>query len=76
MDLTAPGSFTRLTGAASLAQTLTNVDRIHFRHDVPPYIHTPDPIKADVGIDRLILTDFATAAAPTTWGRIKRLYRD
>jgi hypothetical protein len=76
VDLTAPGSFTRLTGAASLAQTLTNVDRIHFRHDVPPYIHTPDPIKADVGIDRLILTDFATAAAPTTWGRIKRLYRD
>jgi hypothetical protein len=29
-----------------------------------------------VGIDRLILTNFATAAAPTTWGRIKRLYRD
>lgn len=76
VDLTAAGNFTRLTGGASFAQTLSNVDRVHFRHDLTPYIHTPDPIQADVGIDRLILTNFATPAVATTWGRIKQLYRD
>lgn len=75
VDLTTPGSWTRLLGGATFAQTLSNVDRVHFRHDLAPYTQTPDFIQADVGIDRLIITSFATPARSTTWGRIKRLYR-
>jgi hypothetical protein len=51
------------------------VDRIHFRHDLPPYTHPPDLVQGDVGFDRLILTNAMTPAARTTWGRVKRLYR-
>ena len=76
VDLTVPGDFVRLIGSGTFAQTLSNVDRIHFRHDLTPYVHSPDPIQGDFGIDRLILTNATTAAAPTTWGRIQRLYRD
>jgi hypothetical protein len=75
VDLTASGDFKRIVGTGTLAECLSDVDRLHFRHDLAPYIHTPDPIQADVGIDHLVLTTRATAARPTTWGRIKRLYR-
>ena len=74
VDLTRPGDFTRIIGSGSLAQALSNVDRIHFRHDLPPYIHPPDLIQGDVGIDRLIITNASTAVSATTWGRIKSLY--
>ena len=76
VDLTVPADFVRLIGSGTFAQTLSNVDRIHFRHDLTPYVHPPDVIQADVGIDRLILTNSSTPTAATTWGRIKRLYRD
>jgi hypothetical protein len=76
VDLTSPSSWSRLIGSASYLETLANVDRVHFRHDVSPYIHVPDAIKADFGIDRLIVTTFATPVQTTTWGRIKRLYHD
>lgn len=75
VDLTASGNWTRLTGSASLTTTLSAVDRVHFRHDVTPYIHTPDAIQGDVGMDRLIFTNFATPTTSTSWGRIKHLYR-
>src|SRR5262249_6167939 len=74
VDLAAPGDGPRLTGSASFMQTLQAVERLHFRHDMTPYIHTPDPIQADVGMDRLIFTNDATPTQATTWGRIKRLY--
>jgi hypothetical protein len=74
VDLTAAGDWKRLTGSASFLETLASVDRLHFRHDLTPYIHTPDPIQADVGMDRLIITNDVTPVQATTWGRIKRLY--
>lgn len=74
VDLTQPQHWTRLIGSATYLETLAAVDRLHFRHDLSPYIHTPDPIQADVGMDRLIITTFATPARTTTWGRIKSLY--
>ena len=55
VDLTATGSFKRIVGTGTFAQCLSNVDRVHFRHDLAPYVHTPDPIQADVGIDHLVL---------------------
>lgn len=34
---------------------LHNVERILFRHDLPPFEHTPDPTFGDLGIDRIEL---------------------
>jgi hypothetical protein len=75
VDLTAIGNFTRIIGSGTLAQALASVDRIHFRHDLPPYAQTPNPLQGDLGIDRLIITNTLTAVPATTWGRIKSLYR-
>ena len=36
-------------------QALRNVDRLHVRHDNAPYIQTPNSIRADFGIDRIML---------------------
>ncbi len=41
----------------TLAQALQNVNRILLRHDVAPYIKTPDAIAATGGIDQLLLTN-------------------
>jgi len=75
VDLTSPANFTQIIGTASFSQALMNVDRIHIRHDLAPFVQTPDAIQGDFGLDRLTLTDLATPAARTSWGRIKRLYR-
>ncbi len=74
VDLTRVGDFTRILGTG-FVEALSSVDRIHFRHDLPPYIHPPDLIQGDVGFDRLIITNPSTAVPATTWGRIKSLYR-
>jgi hypothetical protein len=75
VDLTASGNFTRIIGSGTFAQALANVDRILFRHDLAPYMQSPDSIQGDFGMDRLILTNPVTAIRASTWGRIKNLYR-
>jgi hypothetical protein len=75
VDLSLATNFTQILGSGTFVQALASVDRIHFRHDRPPFVLTPDPIQADVGIDHIVLANFATAASATSWGRIKRLYR-
>ena len=75
VDLTDAANFTRIIGSGTFTQALSNVDRIHFRHDLAPYLQTPNSIQGDVGIDRLIITNPATPASSTTWGRIKAVYR-
>ncbi len=75
VDLTSAGNFTQIIGTASFSSALQNVDRIHIRHDLAPFVQTPDAIQGDFGLDRLTLTNLATPAARTSWGRIKRLYR-
>jgi hypothetical protein len=74
VDLT-DGNYKRIIGTGTFEQCLSAVDRIHFRHDHAPFIHPPDPIQADCGIDHLVLLSSSTPTVATTWGRIKRLYR-
>jgi hypothetical protein len=74
VDLTSP-SWSRILGSGTFAQALTNVDRIHLRHDHAPFVLSPDLILGDFGLDRLILINPATPSRASTWGRIKQLYR-
>jgi hypothetical protein len=75
IDLGNSANFTRTIGSGTFAQALAAVDRIHFRHDLAPYVQSPDAIQGNVGIDHIVLTNLATPTLATTWGRIKRLYR-
>ena len=61
VDLTS-ADWTQTAGDPPLTLTdaLMFVDRIHFRHDIPPFEripNAPDPIAGDLGIDDLLLTD-------------------
>jgi len=75
VDLTSPGNFTRIIGSGTFAAALGSVDHILIRHDRAPFVQAPDMIQGDFGLDRVTLGSAGDAAAATTWGRIKRLYR-
>ncbi len=78
VDLTSGANWTQILGSGTFANALTMVNRVHLRHDPAPYDpvpHAPDPIRADVGIDHILLTNSSTPARATSWGRIKTLYR-
>ena len=75
VDLTLPGSFTQIIGSGTFADALRSVNRILVRHDRAPFVQVPDFVQGDFGLDRVTLASTGTASAPTTWGRIKQLYR-
>ena len=76
VDLTSETKFTHIRGTGTFDQALQNVNRIHFRHDVAPYFpNSADAIAADVGIDHLVLSGVNVPVLPTTWGRLKAIYR-
>ena len=67
VDLTSSANWTRIRGSGTLAAALATVDRVHIRHDPPPYSMIPSPpdfIAADVGIDHFLLTNGLVAVAP------------
>lgn len=55
VDLTSDANWTRIRGNASLAEVLADVADAHFRHDVAPFILSPDQIVGDIGIDNITL---------------------
>jgi len=58
VDLTNSANWTRIIGfTGTFAQALSNVDRVHLRHDNAPFSQVPNPVTGDVGIDRLLLTN-------------------
>jgi hypothetical protein len=48
-----PSQWTRIVGSGSFAECLNFADRIHFRHDIPPFIQNPEDIVGVLGIDRI-----------------------
>lgn len=75
IGLSDANQFTRIIGSGTFAQALQSIDRILIRHDLAPFVQSPDPGAGDFGIDRVILTAVATPARHSTWGKIKALYR-
>lgn len=55
-----------IIGTVTLADALTNVKKIHIRHDLAPYSQFPDPVAGDVGLDRLMLSNVALGVEPGT----------
>ena len=56
--------FTRIFGTLTFAEALTNVKKIHLRHDLAPYSQFPDPVVGDVGIDRVMLSNVSLGVEP------------
>jgi hypothetical protein len=75
VDLSSEANFTRIIGQGTFAAALQHVDRIHLRHDVAPYLQSPDPIQGDFGLDGLTLTNDAVPVGALSWGRLKSIYR-
>lgn len=48
-----PADWTRIVGAGSFAECLEFTDRIHLRHDLPPFFQQPNTIAGVLGIDRI-----------------------
>lgn len=55
VDLTSDANWTRIRGSSSLADVLADVADAHFRHDLEPFVTSPDPIAGDIGIDNIML---------------------
>lgn len=67
VDLSSGADWTRIRGSGTFASALTAVDRVHIRHDPPPFAmiaDPPDAIAADAGIDHLLLTNGLVAVEP------------
>jgi hypothetical protein len=75
VDLSDPMSFTRIIGQGTFQAALQRVDRILLRHDKAPFMHSPDYIQGDFGLDKVWLTNDAVPVRPLSWGRLKGLYR-
>ena len=75
VDLSTQTGWTRTIGSGTFQAALMAVDRINIRHDRAPFQQTPDFTAGDFGIDQLLLTNDAVAVAPSTWSRLKSLYR-
>lgn len=48
-----PSDWTRIVGSGSFAECLGFADRIHFRHDLPPFVQNPNRTVGVLGIDRI-----------------------
>src|SRR6058998_2074126 len=63
VTLVSASDFTQIIGPGGFEDALQNVELIHIRHDVAPYVQFPDNITGNVGIDRLLL--IAVAGVPS-----------
>jgi hypothetical protein len=76
VPLNGPAGWTQISGVAgTFLNALQTADRILLRHDLAPYVSTPNTIKADVGIDHIELRGSPTPTVNGSWGRLKSLYR-
>ncbi len=67
VDLSNAANWTQIIDPLPLetfAQALQTVDRVHVRHDRPPFIQMPDPLDGDVGLDHLLLTNGIVGVPP------------
>jgi flagellar hook capping protein FlgD len=64
VDLSSLGNWQQIIGTGTFAQALQAVDRVHIRHDKPPFMQAPDPLDGDFGIDHLLLTNGTVGVPP------------
>ncbi len=61
VDLGDSANFTQTVSfpGGNYTLALRTADRLHWRHDLPPFVQPPDPIIGQVGLDRIHLTNAA-----------------
>ena len=64
VDLSSDANWTHHIGTGTFAAALQGATNIHVRHDNAPYTQQPDQIAADVGLDRLLLTNGVVGVEP------------
>lgn len=64
VDLSSATNWARIIGAGTFAQALQTVDRVHIRHDLPPFAQVPDPLDGEFGLDHLLLTNGIVGVPP------------
>lgn len=67
VDVSSSANWTQIFGTGTFTAALDSVDRIHLRHDPPPFAvipGSPDPVAADVGIDHILLTNGLVSVGP------------
>jgi FlgD Ig-like domain len=74
IDLTNESDFTRIIGdVGSLTDVLQGVTNVQLRHDKSPFMWTPDTIRGDAGIDRLLLTNGVVGVEPPRGATVRAL---
>ena len=65
VDLDGPTGWTRTHGlSGTFQEALQTADRIHVRHDLAPYVMSPNPIKGDYGMDKVTLASRTVGVEP------------
>lgn len=75
VDLSDPGQWTRIRGSASFESVLQDVQVLHFRHDLAPYVELPNTIAGDVGIDNISLVPEPTTLITLALGGLPMIRR-
>ncbi len=64
VDLSSAANWTHHIGLGTFDQALQNITSIPMRHDRAPFVQPPDDIEADVGLDRVLLTNGVVGVGP------------
>jgi hypothetical protein len=53
VDITDESQWVRIIGTGTFADALATSNRLHFRHDLPPFVQVPDSTSGEFGLDRV-----------------------
>lgn len=75
VDLDGPTGWTKTHGITpeTYADALRTADRIHIRHDRPPFTSSPDGIAGQYGLDKVTLTSSTVGVDPPGAGVVRPL---
>lgn len=55
VDFLTPSNWVRTHGSGTFQEALSAVDRVHWRHDLAPYIPAPNAVAGDFALDRIMV---------------------
>jgi hypothetical protein len=53
VDITDPSQWVQIIGTGTFEDALATTDRLLFRHDLPPFVQSPDSASGEFGLDRV-----------------------
>ena len=71
VDITDPSQWVQIIGTGTFEDALATTDRVLFRHDLPPFVQTPDSASGEFGVDRVrVLPVAPSVPAASNAGRM------